>query len=44
MATLKIAYVDFWPEITDEDIFIPILSEQYNVIIDNNNPTIPPGI
>lgn len=40
MQTLKIAFVDFWPQYEIEDIFTPILSKKYNVIIDNNNPDI----
>jgi hypothetical protein len=40
METLKIAFVDFWPEINFEDIFTPILSKNYNVVFDNKNPDV----
>jgi len=38
--TLRIAFVDFWPEISQEDIFTPILSEKYNIVVDNNKPDV----
>jgi len=40
METIKIGFVDFWPEIKDEDIFTPILKKHFNVIIDNRNPDV----
>lgn len=40
METLKISFVDFWPEIDQEDVFTPILSKHYNVVLDNNNPDV----
>ena len=40
METLKIAFVDFWPEINVEDIFTPILSKYYDVVFDNKNPDV----
>ena len=40
METLKVAFVDFWPEIKDEDIFTPILKKHFNVIEDNINPDV----
>lgn len=40
MDTIKIAFVDFWPEWTIEDFITPILKKKYNVIIDQNNPDI----
>jgi len=40
METIKIGFVDFWPEIKDEDIFTPILKKHFNVEIDNRNPDV----
>jgi hypothetical protein len=40
MTELKISFVDFWPEIKFEDIFTPILSNYYNLVIDNKNPDV----
>src|ERR1035437_2076766 len=41
MENLKVAYVDFWPEfIPYENIFRPILSNYFSVIIDEKNPDI----
>ena len=41
MNDLRIAYVDFWPAFEqDEDIFTPLLSKYFNVIIDNENPDV----
>ncbi len=37
---LKVAFVNFWPEIVDEDIFTPILSKHYDVELDYTNPDI----
>lgn len=40
METIKIAFVDFWPEWQDENFITPILQKSYNVIIDQNNPDV----
>ena len=37
---LRVGFADFWPEITDENIFIPILSKYFNVILDDKNPDV----
>ena len=39
--TLRVAYVDFWPEWSQyEDFVTPILSEKYDVIVDNERPDV----
>jgi hypothetical protein len=38
--TIRICFCDFWPEIKQEDIFTPILSKYFNVIVDNNKPDV----
>lgn len=40
METLRIAYVDFWPEWNDENFIEPILKEHFNVVIDLDNPDV----
>ena len=40
METLKIAFVDFWPEWNVEDFITPILQTKYNVIVDRKNPDV----
>jgi len=40
MKTLKIWFADFWPEIIYEDIFTPILSKYYNIVLDEKNPDV----
>ena len=41
METLKVAYIDFWPEWYQNENFItPILKERYNVVEDKNNPDV----
>jgi len=40
MKTLKIAFVDFWPEWSDEDFITPILKQYYDLIIDESNPDV----
>lgn len=38
--TLKVAYIDFWPEWTKENFVYPILSKYYNVVEDNSKPDV----
>lgn len=38
--TLKVAYVDFWPEWNQENFIEPILKKYFNIIIDQNNPDV----
>ncbi|MFW6281319.1 MAG: glycosyltransferase family 10 domain-containing protein [bacterium] len=38
--TLKVGYIDFWPEWSKENFVQPILSKKYNVIEDNSKPDI----
>jgi len=40
METIKIWFADFWPEIIFEDIFTPILTKHYNVVLDKINPDV----
>lgn len=40
LETLKVAYVDFWPEWDEENFITPILNKHYNVVIDKNNPDV----
>jgi hypothetical protein len=40
MDSIKIAFIDFWPEWGDEDFITPILEKKYKVIIDPRNPDI----
>jgi hypothetical protein len=40
MKTLKIAFIDFWPEWADEDFITPILEKHYNLVIDDRNPDV----
>lgn len=40
MNKLKIAFLDFWPEIKDENIFLPILQKHFDVEIDVKSPDI----
>lgn len=40
METLKIAFVDFWPEWNIEDFISPILRQYYDIKIDRNNPDV----
>lgn len=37
---LRVAYIDFWPEWSQENFVEPILSKNYNVINDPKNPDI----
>ena len=38
--TLRVAYVDFWPEWQDENFIGPILEQYFNVVIDMKNPDV----
>jgi len=40
MEKLKVAFLDFWPEIIDENIFLPILKKHFDVQIDLHNPDV----
>jgi alpha(1,3/1,4) fucosyltransferase len=41
MKDLKVAFIDFWPAFEqDENIFVPLLSKHFNVIIDEQNPDV----
>lgn len=40
MEKLKVAFLDFWPEITDENIFLPILKKYFDVEISTSNPDV----
>jgi len=40
METLKVALVDFWPEIEHENIFLPILEKHFDVQVTRINPDI----
>jgi len=40
MKTLKIGFVDFWPEINYENIFLPILKKHFDVEVTTNNPDV----
>lgn len=40
MHTLKIAFVDFWPEWPDEDFISPILNKHFNVVVDSRKPDV----
>lgn len=40
MDKLKVAFLDFWPEIKDENIFLPILQKHFDVEITTINPDI----
>jgi len=40
MEKLKVALCNFWPEINDENIFLPILQKHFDVEITTNNPDI----
>jgi alpha(1,3/1,4) fucosyltransferase len=40
MEKLKIYFCDFWPEITYENIFLPILQKYFDVEITPNNPDV----
>ena len=40
MEKLKVAFLDFWPEINDENIFLPILQKHFDVEVTKNNPDI----
>lgn len=40
MDKLKVAFLNFWPEIKDENIFLPILQKHFNVEINLTNPDV----
>jgi len=40
MEKLRVAFLDFWPEITDENIFLPILKKHFDVEITKDNPDV----
>ena len=40
MDKLRVAFLDFWPEIKDENIFLSILQKYFNVEITTSNPTV----
>lgn len=40
MDKLKVAFVDFWPEIEHENIFLPILEKHFDVQVTRINPDI----
>lgn len=40
MQQLKVAFLDFWPEINYENIFLPILQKHFEVEITTQNPDI----
>jgi alpha(1,3/1,4) fucosyltransferase len=40
MDKLKVAFLDFWPEIIDENIFLPILKKHFDVEVTTNNPDV----
>ena len=38
--TLRVAFIDFWPEWPDEDFVTPILSKKFDVIMDAKRPDV----
>jgi alpha(1,3/1,4) fucosyltransferase len=40
MDKLKVAFLDFWPEIKDENIFLPILQKHFQVEVTTLNPDV----
>lgn len=40
METLKVAFIDFWPEIDQENIFLPILQKHFDVQVTRINPDV----
>jgi len=40
MKKLKVAFLDFWPEITEENIFLPILKKYFDVEVTTQNPDV----
>ena len=40
MEALKIAFLDFWPEIKDENIFLPILQKHFDITETSSNPDV----
>jgi alpha(1,3/1,4) fucosyltransferase len=40
MDKLKVAFLDFWPEIKDENVFLPILKKYFDVEINTTNPDV----
>jgi len=40
MDKLKVSFLDFWPEIKDENIFLPILQKYFDVEVIENNPDV----
>jgi alpha(1,3/1,4) fucosyltransferase len=40
MNKLKVAFLDFWPEIKDENIFLPILQKSFEVEVTKNDPDV----
>jgi len=40
MNKLKVAFLNFWPEIKDENIFLPILQKNFDVEITTQNPDV----
>jgi alpha(1,3/1,4) fucosyltransferase len=40
MDKLKVAFIDFWPHFTIENIFLPILEKNFEVIIDEIKPDV----
>jgi len=40
MNKLRVAFVDFWPEFKEENIFLPILQKYFNVEITTFNPDV----
>lgn len=40
MEKLKVGFIDFWPEIDQENIFLPILKKYYDVEVTKNNPDV----
>ena len=40
MEKLKVAFLDFWPEFPDENIFLPILQRHFDVEITTNSPDV----
>lgn len=40
METLRVAFCDFWPEITQENAFLPILEKHFEVKVTKKNPDV----
>ena len=38
MEKIKVAFLDFWPDISEENIFLPILQKYFDVEVTTNNP------